>query len=98
MPGDTPVSTQDTLSPVAPFRIVNIGASKPTPLMDYIAALETALETTARKNLMEMQPGDVPATWADTTLLSQLTGYEPQVSVEEGVARFVAWYRGYYAS
>ena len=98
VPGDTPVSTQDTLSPVAPFRIVNIGASKPTPLMDYVAALETALETPARKNLMEMQPGDVPATWADTTLLSQLTGYEPQVSVEEGVARFVAWYRGYYAS
>lgn len=96
VPGDQPVSEQDNLSPVAPFRVVNIGASKPTPLMDYIAALETALGITAEKNLMEMQAGDVPATWADTRLLSQLTGYEPQISVEEGVARFVAWYRAYY--
>ena len=96
VPGDQPVSEQDNLSPVAPFRVVNIGASKPTPLLDYIAALETALGITAEKNLMEMQAGDVPATWADTRLLSQLTGYEPQISVEEGVARFVAWYRAYY--
>ncbi|MFU1684365.1 NAD-dependent epimerase/dehydratase family protein [Phaeobacter piscinae] len=97
VPGDQPVSEQDNLSPVAPFRVVNIGASKPTPLMEYIAALETALGLPAEKNLMEMQAGDVPATWADTSLLSQLTGYEPQVSVAEGVARFVAWYRAYYS-
>ncbi|WP_375544298.1 hypothetical protein [Phaeobacter inhibens] len=96
MPGDQPVSEQDNLSPVAPFRVVNIGASRPTPLMEYIAALETALGITAQKNLMEMQAGDVPATWADTSLLNQLTGYEPQVPVEEGVARFVTWYRAYY--
>lgn len=96
VPGDQPVSEQDNLSPVAPFRVVNIGASRPTPLMEYIAALETALGITAQKNLMEMQPGDVPATWADTSLLNQLTGYEPQVPVEEGVARFVTWYRAYY--
>lgn len=97
-PGDSPVSPQDSLSPVAPFRVVNIGASKPTPLMDYIAALETALGIAAEKNLMEMQAGDVPATWADTTLLQQLTGYTPQISVEEGVRRFVDWYRAYYDS
>ena len=96
VPGADPVSEQDSLSPVAPFRVVNIGASKPTPLMDYIAALEDALGCEAQKNMMEMQAGDVPATWADTTLLSTLTGYQPQVSVAEGVARFAAWYRDYY--
>ena len=96
VPGTDPVSEQDSLSPVAPCRLVNIGASRPTPLMEYIAALEAALGIAAEKTMMEMQPGDVPATWADTTLLTQLTGYAPQVGVEEGVARFAAWYRDYY--
>ena len=86
----------DSLSPVAPFRIVNIGNSEPVPLMDFIAAIETALGRTARKNFMEMQPGDVPATWADTVLLQRLTGYRPETQVTEGVARFVAWYQSYY--
>jgi UDP-glucuronate 4-epimerase len=95
VPGSSPVSDQDSLSPVAPFRVVNIGASKPTPLMDYIAALEEALGVAAEKNMMDMQAGDVPATWADTSLLTQLTGYEPRVSVREGVGRFAAWYREY---
>ncbi|MBY6069052.1 NAD-dependent epimerase/dehydratase family protein [Leisingera aquaemixtae] len=96
VPGTEPVSDQDSLSPVAPFRVVNIGASKPTPLMEYIAALEAALGCEAQKNMMEMQAGDVPATWADTRLLTELTGYQPQVGVTEGVARFAAWYREYY--
>ena len=96
VPGDTPVGECDSLSPVAPFRVVNIGASRPTPLMEYIAALEDALGQPAQKILREMQAGDVPATWADTTLLSALTGYRAQVDVKTGVARFVTWYRDYY--
>lgn len=98
VPGDTPVSEQDSLSPVAPYRVVNIGASRPTPLMEYIAALEDALGIEATKIMREMQAGDVPATWADTSLLTQLTGYEPKVDVQEGVARFATWFRDYHQS
>ncbi|MFW8637129.1 NAD-dependent epimerase/dehydratase family protein [Cribrihabitans pelagius] len=98
VPGKEPVSPQDSLSPVAPFRVVNIGAGQPTALMDYIAALEAALGIEAQKTMMAMQPGDVPATWADTSLLSQLTGFRPKVGVAEGVARFAAWYREYYGA
>ena len=90
------IDAGDSLSPVAPYRVVNIGNSAPVPLMDFIAAIEAALGQEAEKNFMDMQPGDVPATWADGTLLSRLTGYAPQISVHEGVARFVAWYREYY--
>lgn len=98
VPGDTPVGPQDSLSPVAPFRVVNIGASQPTPLMEYIAALEEALGQPAQKILKEMQAGDVPATWADTSLLTALTGYRAEVDVRTGVARFVDWYRDYYSA
>lgn len=97
VPGAAPVSAQDSLSPVAPYRVVNIGASKPTPLMEYIAALEAALGIEATKIMREMQAGDVPATWADTRLLTQLTGYEPQVDVQDGVARFATWFRDYHS-
>lgn len=90
------IAPGDSLSPVAPYRVVNIGNSAPVPLMDYVAAIEAALGTTARKNFMDMQPGDVPATWADGTLLRSLTGYAPQTSVQDGVAHFVAWYKTYY--
>ncbi len=86
----------DSLSPVAPFRIVNIGNSEPVRLLDFIEAIEAATGTTAEKCFMEMQPGDVPATWADATLLKSLTGYAPQTPVSEGVARFVTWYRDYH--
>lgn len=95
IPGTEPVEG-DSLSPVAPFRIVNIGGGKPTPLMDYIGALETALGRTARKNMLPMQQGDVPATEASPALLQRLTGHIPTTSVEEGVAAFVAWYREHY--
>lgn len=88
----------DSLSPVAPFRIVNIGNSEPVSLMDFIQAVEAATGKHAKKNYMDMQPGDVPATWADTSLLTELTGYCPQTSVAEGVDRFVTWYRDYYRS
>ena len=96
VPGDTPASSRDSLSPVAPFRVVNIGASAPTPLMDFIAAIEAACGREAEKIMHPMQPGDVPATWAETGLLTDLTGYAPKVDVTEGAARFVAWYRDYY--
>ncbi|MEM6371403.1 MAG: SDR family NAD(P)-dependent oxidoreductase [Pseudomonadota bacterium] len=90
------IAEGDSLSPVAPYRVVNIGNSAPVPLMEFIGAIEAALGQKAQKNFMDMQPGDVPATWADGTLLSSLTGYAPQMSVQDGVARFVAWYRDYY--
>lgn len=96
IPGDTPVSERDSLSPVAPFRSVNIGANAPTPLMDYIRAIETALGRDAQKNMLGMQAGDVPATWADTGLLQDLTGVTAQVDVATGVRRFVEWYQEYY--
>ena len=96
VPGDTPVSDRDSLSPVAPFRVVNIGASAPTPLMEFIAAIEAATGREAEKIMHPMQPGDVPATWADVGLLQDLTGYVPRVPVAEGVGRFVEWYRDYY--
>lgn len=85
----------DSLSPVAPYRVVNIGNSNPTELMDYIAALENALGVKAKKNMMPMQSGDVPATWADTALLKKLTGYVPSTPVEVGVREFVDWYKSY---
>lgn len=96
VPGDTPVSERDSLSPVAPYRLVNIGASAPTPLMEFIAAIEAACGRPAEKVMHPMQPGDVPATWAETGLLTDLTGYQPKVPVAEGVQRFVDWYRDYY--
>ncbi|GAA3852846.1 NAD-dependent epimerase/dehydratase family protein [Celeribacter arenosi] len=86
----------DSISPVAPFRVVNIGNANPVQLTDFIEAIEDATGLSATQNLMDMQAGDVPATWADTTLLTSLTGYAPQTPVAEGVRRFVAWYRDYY--
>ncbi|QBY01986.1 NAD-dependent epimerase/dehydratase family protein [Rhodophyticola sp. CCM32] len=86
----------DSLSPVAPWRVVNIGNSQPVQLMDFIAAIETAIGRPAIRNMMEMQPGDVPATWADADLLQRLTGYTPKTQVADGVAEFVAWYRDFY--
>ena len=79
-----------------PYRLFNIGNGQPTPLMDYIAALEKALGVTAKKNMMDMQPGDVPATSADTAALRDWVGFAPDTGVEVGVARFVEWYVQYY--
>lgn len=90
------IATGDSLSPVAPYRIVNIGNSQKVRLLDFVAAIEDALGMKAKRNLMAMQKGDVPATWADATLLSDLTGYRPQTGIDEGVAQFVDWYRDYY--
>ncbi|MDG3041510.1 GDP-mannose 4,6-dehydratase [Roseicyclus marinus] len=86
----------DSLSPVAPFRVVNIGNSDSVRLTEFIEAIETATGRRADRNYMDMQPGDVPATWADASLLQSLTGYRPQTTVQDGVARFVDWYREYF--
>ncbi|MGK7754297.1 MULTISPECIES: NAD-dependent epimerase/dehydratase family protein [unclassified Roseovarius] len=90
------IAEGDSLSPVAPYRVVNIGNSRTVRLTDFVDAIEAALGMTAERNLMEMQKGDVPATWADASLLQSLTGYRPDTDVREGVARFVAWFRDYY--
>jgi UDP-glucuronate 4-epimerase len=95
VPGSEPVEG-DSLSPVAPHRIVNIGNSQSERLLDFIEAIEAATGRVAQKNFMDMQPGDVPATWADASLLQHLTQYKPQTPVAEGVTQFVAWYRDYY--
>ena len=87
----------DSQSPVAPFRLVNIGNSQPEQLNDFIGAIEKSLGIEAEKNFMPMQPGDVPATWADTSLLELLTGYRQKTNIEVGVACFVEWYRDYYS-
>jgi UDP-glucuronate 4-epimerase len=86
----------DSLSPVAPFRILNIGNSDKVRLMDFVEAIEDSLGKKAVRNYMPMQMGDVPATWADATLLQRLTGYRPQTDFRDGIAKFVAWYRDFY--
>ena len=88
----------DSLSPVAPWRVVNIGNSQAVQLTEFIEAIEAATGLKAERNLMPMQAGDVPATWADASLLKNLTGYSPRTSVQDGVAQFVSWYRSYYGA
>lgn len=85
----------DSLSPVAPFRIVNIGNNDKVRLLDFIDAIEASLGIKAIRNYMPMQTGDVPATWADASLLEQLTGYRPATNFKDGIANFVAWFRDY---
>ncbi|ARC89232.1 NAD-dependent epimerase/dehydratase family protein [Rhodovulum sp. MB263] len=97
-PADGKVPEGDSLSPVAPFRVVNIGNSEKVRLLDFIDALEAELGVKAIRNYMDMQPGDVPATWADASLLQRLTGYRPQTPMREGVAGFVSWFRSHYAT
>lgn len=96
-PEDGIVPEGDSLSPVAPHRVVNIGNSEKVRLLDYIDAIEAELGIKAKRNYMGMQTGDVPATWADASLLHSLTGYQPSTNVAQGVKQFVAWYRDYYS-
>jgi UDP-glucuronate 4-epimerase len=101
VPAD-PVPEQDTdddlgVSPAAPFRIVNIGNGNPVRLLAFIEAIEASTGKTATRNYMPMQPGDVPSTFADTSLLYRLTGFQPATSVASGVDRFIAWYQEYYS-
>lgn len=86
----------DSLSPVAPHRIVNVGNSDKVHLIEFIGTLETLLGRKAICNFLPMQPGDVPATWADCSLLQRLTGFKPETDLATGLGRFVEWYRGYY--
>jgi UDP-glucuronate 4-epimerase len=80
----------------APYRLYNIGNNNPVELLHLIATLEQALGRTAEKRLLPMQAGDVPATYADVDALADAVGFRPATSIEEGVARFVAWYRAFY--
>jgi UDP-glucuronate 4-epimerase len=86
----------DSNSPVAPFRVVNIGNARPTQLLDFITAFEKSMGIKAMKNFMPMQAGDVAETWADVSILTQLTGFAPETELSVGVDKFVAWYREYY--
>lgn len=99
IPQPNPAWTVESGSPAessAPYRIYNIGNSAPVALMDYISALEKALGKTAIKNMLPIQAGDVLETSADTSSLYDVIGFKPQMSVEEGVQRFVDWYRAFY--
>ena len=96
VPGTDPVSESDSLSPVAPYRVVNIGNSQKVKLLDFIEALEKSLGKEATRNYLPMQPGDVTATWADANLVRDLTGYQPSTKVSEGVKKIVEWFSAYY--
>jgi UDP-glucuronate 4-epimerase len=91
-----PVDPDPATSGVAPWRILNIGASEPVELMRYIQVLEEKLQRRAELNLMPMQPGDVARTDADIAETRRAVGYAPTTSVETGVARFVDWYLTHY--
>ncbi|MDW3181229.1 NAD-dependent epimerase/dehydratase family protein [Roseobacter sp.] len=94
-PGES-IPEGDSLSPAAPFRVVNIGNSDKVRLLDFIEAIEDSLGQKAIRNMMPMQTGDVPATWANADLLKTLTGYRPQTDFRDGVQAFVTWFRDYY--
>ena len=87
---------QDSISDVAPFRVVNIGNSKPINLLDFIAELEKVLGFNAKKNYLGMQGSDIHKTHSDISLLENLIGAQPKTTVNEGIARFVEWYKSYY--
>ncbi len=88
----------DPASSDAPYRVFNIGNNSPVQLLDFIGYIEEALGRKAQKNLLPLQDGDVPATYADTDALDAWVGFVPQTSVKDGIARFVAWYRAYYSA
>ena len=92
------IDKNDSLSPVAPFRIVNIGNSNQVKLLDFVEAIESYLGKKAIRNYMPMQQGDVSATWANTDLLKKLTGYAPKTEIKVGIKKFIDWYLSYYKS
>jgi len=89
------IMDKDTKSKIAPYRIVNIGNSKKVKLSLFIEAIEKELGKQAKKNYLPMQMGDVPATWADSSLLKNLTNYSPETDIKEGVKNFIEWYLNY---
>ncbi|PWR23816.1 NAD-dependent epimerase/dehydratase family protein [Zavarzinia compransoris] len=96
--GGEPLGAHDSLSPVAPFRVVNIGGGQPVPLLDFVDAIEDAVGLKARRNMLPMQKGDVTDTFASADLLRDLTGYVPSTPVRDGVRAFVSWYRQYHGN
>ena len=90
--------TPDSATSSAPYRLYNIGNNNSVELMHYINVLESCLGKEAIKNMLPLQPGDVPATYADVDDLVRDVGYKPDMGVEQGIANFVAWYRDYYAA
>lgn len=90
--GDTP----DPGTSLAPYRVYNIGNNAPVELMDFIAAIEKCLGIEAKKNMLPLQLGDVPDTYADVQALVDDLGYKPATSIEEGIGNFIAWYKDYY--
>lgn len=93
---DKNITNLDSLSPVAPYRVINIGNSNKIKLLDFIEAIEENLGKKVVRNYLPMQKGDVPATWADTSLLNNLTDYAPQTNFKDGIDQFIKWYREYY--
>ena len=93
---DFAMAQPDPASSNVPYRVFNIGNNQPVKLMAYIEAIEAALGMPAKKNLLPMQAGDVPATYADTSELDDWVGFKPDTALKDGVARFVTWYRDYY--
>jgi UDP-glucuronate 4-epimerase len=91
--GDAP----DPSTSLAPYKLYNIGNNNPVELMQYIETLEKMLGKTAKKNLLPMQAGDVQATYADVDDLERDVGFKPQTLIDEGIGRFVEWYKRYYA-
>jgi UDP-glucuronate 4-epimerase len=86
----------DSLSPVAPFRILNIGNTKKISLLNFINSLEKELKRKAKKNYLPMQKGDVFSTLSDSTLLKKITGYNPKTDYKKGIKEFISWYLSYY--
>tara|TARA_R110002110_G_C13385535_1_gene711485 strand:+ start:301 stop:1311 length:1011 start_codon:yes stop_codon:yes gene_type:complete len=96
-PNNREVPVGDSLSPVAPYRIVNIGNSDKIRLLDFVDAIEEELGQKAIRNYMPLQTGDLPATWANAELLQRITDYKPRTSLKDGISEFVAWFRDYYS-
>jgi UDP-glucuronate 4-epimerase len=90
--GETP----DSSTSLAPWRVYNIGSNNPIELKTYVAELEKALGKTAEKELLPLQPGDVPDTYADVDALSQDFDYKPNTKIEQGIQKFVEWFKAYY--
>ena len=93
---DFDVKSPSSSSSWAPYRIFNIGNSNPTPLMDFISAIEENLGINAKKEFLGMQPGDVSATSADTSSLEDWTGFKPNTSIKQGISEFLSWYKEFY--
>lgn len=87
----------DPATSFAPYRIFNIGNSRPVKLMDFISEIEKQLGLKARKRMLDLQPGDVPKTWADVDDFYEYTDFKPQVGIEEGIRNFINWYKAYYS-